>query len=197
MREPAEIGEESAALHRQVVWQACRDDRGLLDVDAVGCAVHDCVSTYERIDIRRDAELGTPELEVGTFPVFRGEHVIHDEPDRRIELRGERLVQRREPRLQLAGHLRSDLVLDPLLLGGGCRWRGALRRRLRSGRRPARADLVDRLLLLADRLLHLLHLALHRLKLALQVVDRGILGERARGEDEQRGERHECDTTPE
>src|SRR6266404_1779273 len=79
----------------------------------------------------------------------------------------------------------------------GCRWRGAVRRRLRSGRRPARADLVDRLLLLADRILHLLHLALHRLKLALQVVDRGILGERARGEDEQRGERHERDTTPE
>src|SRR5207249_10804783 len=91
-----------------------------------------------------------------------GPHGVDDEADRRVELRRERLVGRREARLDAAHDLFGHLALDAFLLGLGSRSRRRSRYPRRRDRRlPGRQLVDDRLLLLDDRLL-LLHLLLDR-----------------------------------
>src|SRR6185295_5731393 len=107
---------EAAALDGEIVRKRSRDDRRLLDLDAVRRAVDDGIAARERIDARGDTELAAAELEVGAFVVLRREHAVDDESDRGVELRRERLVQRRELRLHLARDLLRHFLLEAFLV---------------------------------------------------------------------------------
>ena len=176
LREPAEVGEEPAALEGEVVRQRRGDDRRLLHVEAVRRSRDDGVAAGEGIDGCRDTELRGPELEVAPGLGAVKRHVVEDEADRRVELRRERLVGRREARLDTPQDLLGHLALQMLLLGGLGRWRCGRRRGCSDGRLCARQLVDHRLLLLDDRflLLHLLldspELLLHGVQLTAELI---------------------------
>src|SRR5207249_3136999 len=146
----------------------------------------DRVAAREGVDRRRDPELGGAELEVAARLAAVRPHRVDDEPDRRVELRREGLVGRRELRPEALHEVLGDLALEPLLVGrrglGGLGLRGLRgdgrrrRRRLLLG-----AQLVDQLLLPLELLLHLLELLPHGLELAPQLLALRTHAARQRG----------------
>ena len=173
LREPPEVGEEASALERQVIRQRRRDDRRLLHVEAVGGPRDDRVAARERVDGRRHPQLGSAELEVAAVLLAVREHVVEDQPDRRIELRWEGLVRSGERGLHPTEDLLGHLPLQAFLV----RRRRAGRRSGRGRRlRLLRAQLVDHLLLLLDLTLELLELPLQVMQLAPQLLERHVLG---------------------
>ena len=170
LREASEIGEEASALQRQAVRQRRRHDRRLLHLEALVVAVQDGIRARERIDRRGDPDLGGAEAEVASGLAAVRPNRIHDEPDRRVELRRERLVGGGERRLDAPHDAVGDVALDALLVRRRRSRRRWYRRRVLLG-----AQLLDQLLLLLHLFLQLLELALHGLEVALQLLDRGLL----------------------
>src|SRR5207245_9741532 len=137
----------------ETVTQRRPDDRPHVYVEAARASRDDGVARGEGVDGCRDTELRGPELEVAPGLGAVGGHVVEDEADRRVELRREGLVRRREARLDTPQALLGHLALQPLLLGSLRRWRRRRRRGGSDGRFGTR-ELVDhRLLLLDDRFL--------------------------------------------
>src|SRR5262249_11894449 len=118
-RQASKISKKAPTFDCEIIGQSCRDDRCLLDFDSIWSTVDNCITTSERVNIGRNAQLPGTKLEIPSLVIAIRARGIDDKANRWIKLRGKGFIRSSERRPNIAHDFFFDFALEFLLTGSG------------------------------------------------------------------------------